>query len=284
MTWGVLGAAVLGSTARGEIVINATETTTPFPRVPLSTADLHVLNFALNLEYLEAQFYSYATTGGGIELQDVEVSGRGTQGTVTVPSSTLVPFSDPNIQQYAQEIARDEIEHVRFLRGLAITIGTTPVAQPNIDLLNSFNTAASAAGLGSAFTPFDNDADFLLGAFIFEDVGVTAYHGAIASLIGTSARQDFSGIMGTEAYHASNVRTQLYRLGLSAQANAISAARNSLGGAGLDQGIEVNGAANIVPTDSNGLVFSRTVAQVLNIVYLSPNGTPGGFFPNGINS
>ena len=64
----------------------------------------------------------------------------------------------------------------------------------------------------------------------------------------------------------------------------ISAARDSLGGTGLDQGILVNGAANIVPADSNGLVFARTAAQVLNIVYLSPSGAAGGFFPNGVNS
>ena len=38
-----------------------------------------------------------------------------------------------------------------------------------------------------------------------------------------------------------------------------------------------------VPTDSNSLVYSRTTQQVLNIVYLNPNGVPGGFFPLGLN-
>jgi hypothetical protein len=38
-----------------------------------------------------------------------------------------------------------------------------------------------------------------------------------------------------------------------------------------------------VPTDANGLVFARTVAQVLAIVYFSPTATSGGFFPNGVN-
>ncbi|MCJ2039275.1 hypothetical protein MKK55_10025 [Methylobacterium sp. J-059] len=32
-----------------------------------------------------------------------------------------------------------------------------------------------------------------------------------------------------------------------------------------------------------GLTFSRTPQQMLNVVYLNSNGTPIGFFPNGLN-
>ena len=42
--------------------------------------------------------------------------------------------------------------------------------------------------------------------------------------------------------------------------------------------------SNIVPTDNNGIAFSRTTGQVLNIVYLDKTAvTAGGFFPAGVN-
>jgi hypothetical protein len=42
--------------------------------------------------------------------------------------------------------------------------------------------------------------------------------------------------------------------------------------------------SNIVPLDGNGLAFSRTTGQVLNIVYLNRAAvTMGGFFPAGVN-
>ncbi len=42
-------------------------------------------------------------------------------------------------------------------------------------------------------------------------------------------------------------------------------------------------ATTIVNADSNSIAFSRTTQQVLNIVYGSPTGAKGGFFPNGLN-
>jgi hypothetical protein len=50
-----------------------------------------------------------------------------------------------------------------------------------------------------------------------------------------------------------------------------------------DQGLIVDGRANLVPTDSNGLAYSRSARQVLNIVYLGVNAKKGGFFPEGLN-
>ncbi len=249
--------------------------------------DRDILNFALNLEYLEAEYYTYAVTGQGIEAQGIDVSGEGTPGTTSVKPNPAVPFTDDDVRQYAEEIAIDERNHVTFLRSAIMSLGFTPVARPAINLNDSWDAFAQAAGLGQTFNPFANDVNFLLGSFVFEDVGVTAYHGAAPLVNDPGVLTAAAGILGTEAYHAGIIREQLFSYHdatVNSAVQKISDARDSLDNStDDDQGIILNGQANLVPTDDNGLVYARTAQEVLNIVYFASGATSGGFFPAGIN-
>lgn len=256
-----------------------------FARAQSSVTDTDILNFALNLEYLEAEFYTLATTGKTIDQAGLKTTGGNgsPSGTVTVKSNPMVPFQTQLLQQYAMETAMDEQNHVTFLQ---TGLGTDAVAQPNIDLLNSFNDLAKAAGLGSTFDPFANETNFLLGAFIFEDVGVTAYHGAAGLLSNKTYLDKAAGILAVEAYHAGSIRTRIFKAGQAAQdaSSKIAATRASLDGTGNDDiGVGVSGgAATIVDADSNAIAFSRSAMQVLKIVY-GGGTSSGAFFPNGLN-
>jgi len=116
--------------------------------------------------------------------------------------------------------------------------------------------------------------------YIFEDVGVSAYHGAAPLLRNGNILSAAAGILAVEAYHSGSIRTLLNAFGqmpIDATA-AISAVRLALGG-GVDYGV----AQGIVVADGNALAPSRSYRQVLNIVYGAAGAASGLFFPNGVN-
>jgi hypothetical protein len=310
--------AVLSITGCGGGSSNSTPTPTPTP-TPQSFTDTDILNYALNLEYLEAQFYLYAATGAGLQASDITAGSASafTQvGTVTVGSASAVPGLTAEQQDILNEIAYEEQQHVRFLRG---ALGSAAVPMPNIDLsffgplavAATITTAATGAG---SFSPFDSFDDFLVGGFIFEDVGVTAYSGAapLISAAGVAAGylSAAAGILAVEAYHAGYIRTSLTGRAIAAGS---AAAYPYLGAANLVENLRAqltvgNSAAPstsgsvetllTLPTDlhtassivaasaDNAVGFARTVNQVHHIVYGSATVgvSKGGFFPNGTNS
>jgi hypothetical protein len=263
--------------------------------------DVDYLNFALNLEYLEAQFYLHAATGSGLESADTGSSPGTVTGGAQVSGLTVAQ------QDILNEIAYDEQQHVRFLR---TALGSLAVSMPNIDITNSFNALASAAGIGSTFNPFASFDAFLVGAFIFEDVGVTAYSGAapLFSVAGIAAGYltAAAGILAVEAYHAAYVRTVLTAGAITqgstaypylTYANQVSALRGTLGG-GNETTLTVpsgtppfrttipTASSIVAATSANAIAYARTTDQVLHIVYGTANGAgikSGGFFPNGLN-
>jgi hypothetical protein len=206
-----------------------------------------VLNFALNLEYLEAEFYSVAVTGATL-------SATVTGGTSTATGGAKVAFTDPRIADIAAEIAADELLHVQFLR---TALGGMAVAEPAINL--------NALGIG-----FASQAEFLTLARAFEDTGVSAYAGAATLLTGNNL-QSAAQILAVEAYHAGNIRLNIVQAGLTVPAT------DSQDVPPVEQ--------HFFPTDANALAIKRTTSQVLAIVYANATAgtSSGGFFPSGVN-
>jgi len=163
--------------------------------------DADILNFALNLEYLEAEFYTVATTGKTIEESGIAVSGTGTSGPTT--GGTKVNFREGFFPigdlgglvtfEIAEQLAYDEQQHVLLLRG---ALGSAAVAKPAINL--------EALGIG-----FANFRQFLQLARAFEDVGVSAYAGAAPLITSKEYLQVAAQILAVEALHSGNIRKQV---------------------------------------------------------------------------
>ncbi len=244
----------------------------------VSVTDADIFKFALNLESLEAEYYLRGTSGRG--MADADAGSN--PGAVT--GGRQVPWKNDDLREFMEEVAANELAHVRFYRR---TLGSQAVPRPAIDL-GAFAAAAKAAGLGDNFDPFASEMNFFLGGMLMEDVGVTAYNGAAPLISNKQFLDAAAGILAVEAYHMGMARSVLYRMGAEARAaaNKLSDARDKLDGPeDVDQGIEVTGKANIVPADADAKAFSRTPQQVLRIVYLAdkPGVSGGGLFPKGMN-
>jgi hypothetical protein len=224
-----------------------------------------VLNFALNLEYLEAEFYTYATTGKSITSFGIGTKGRSNGANPAAGGSTVggkkVTFSDDErlIHDMATQIGADERAHVVLLRG---ALGSSAAAMPNIDL--------NALGFG-----FGNQNDFLQAARILEDIGVTAYSGAAALLKTPDILTAAACLLGAEAEHAAAIRTQIARLKIATKPlDDVDLIPPPTGEARQVLSVKV----------ADGLIATRTAGQVLYLAFGGKAGVKqGGFFPTGLN-
>jgi len=215
--------------------------------------DVDILNFALNLEYLEAEFYTKATTGQTIEQAGIAVSGTGTQGETI--GGRKIDFGASTLR-IMKEIADNERNHVTFLRQ---ALGSAAVAKPAINL--------------DALGAVTGDRQFLALARAFEDVGVSAYGGAAKLIKDANTLEAAARIALTEAYHAGNIRLIVALKEIPTQV--------------LDENdyAPPPSGSKYFTTSRVGLAKVRTPGMVLAIVYgSSASGTSsGGFFPDGVN-
>jgi hypothetical protein len=135
---------------------------------------LDVLQFALLLEYLEAEFYQ-----------------RG------VAASGLIDAADMTI---FQTISAHETAHVAALKSLIMAKSATPNPKPTFD----FTAHGAVAGFDFSAGQYET---FKALAQAFEDTGVRAYKGQAPRLIGDKAVLTAAlTIHSVEARHASEVR------------------------------------------------------------------------------
>ncbi len=236
---GLAGAAIVGS-----------QFGTKEQKVSAATgvSDADILNFALNLEYLEAEFYSMACYGAGLVkrgiLKSSDETGPTTGGALVKDFGTVA--------YQAGALRQTEQEHVLFLRS---ALGAGAAKKPAINL----------DALGYGFSSLDS---FLKLARQFEDVGVSAYLGA-APLISSSAYLAAAGaILATEAQHSGAIRAICIMRGVASPA--------------VDSHDVPPTSSHPYDVDNNGLSIPRTTSQVLNIVY-GGGKCSGGFYPDGMN-
>jgi len=229
-----------------------------------TSTDIAVLNFALNLEYLEAEFYSYAVSGLPITSFGIGIDGIANPGNVPAGGATSggnqVSFSNNLVftSAVAAQIASDERAHVSLLRA---ALGAQKIAKPNINL--------NALGFG-----FGSQNEFLKLARIFEDIGVTAYAGAAPLLsptyIGTAAQ-----ILAAEAEHVAAIRLQVARLNVQTAP--------PLDGVDILPPPSGSQSQFLSLRTADGLPATRTPGQVLYLAFGAAGVSNGGFFPSGVN-
>ncbi len=210
-----------------------------------AASDVDILNFALNLEYLEAEFYTIASFGVTLEdsglIPNLRVSGP-TRGTV----QSVPKFASSDVAYLASALQRDEVQHVLFLLK---ALGEAAVPKPTFDL------SPLAAALQS-------DEGFIVTAASLEPVGTSAYAGA-APLIQSKTVLDAAARIGlTEAQHTGAMRSEVVRRGFTVPA--------------ADKKDMLPGPNSPFFIDEMGLTIPRTAQEIIAIVKpLFPAGLNG---------
>jgi hypothetical protein len=218
-----------------------------YGQTPGTIAD--VLQFALKLEYLEAEFYTMAVASSGL------IPAGAATGAITT-------------------IRDHENAHVAFLKTAIQSLGQTPGTKPMFDF-----SAGSGSGNGPFKDVFTNYDTFLAVAQAFEDTGVRAYKGQAGALISNNDVLTAAlNIHSVEARHASHIR-QMRR----ARGGAAAALKPWITGkdaAGVPQaiydgeenatqaGVVITGIASTVDVNDATEAFDEplTASQVLAIV------------------
>ncbi|KAK7405545.1 hypothetical protein VNO78_06957 [Psophocarpus tetragonolobus] len=284
----LLGSLVLSLNLPGTFVLVASSPTSGF-------SDNDLLEFSLNLEYLEAEFFLFGSLGYGLDVAAPNLTGGGPP-----PIGGKLVQLDSLAKDVFQQFAFQEVGHLRAIKS---AVGGFP--RPLLDIskasIGKLMDSAFGKPLSPPFDPYANSLNFILAAYVIPYVGLTGYVGANPQLQNANSKKLVAGLLGVESgqdailrallYERKEQTVQPYGVTVAEFTDRISKLRNKLGNAGLkDEGIVVErelGAegrvrGNMLAGDKDSLAYSRTPQEILRIVYGGGNERqPGGFFPKG---
>lgn len=259
------------------------------------SSDVDLLEFPLNLEYLEAEFFLFGSLGHGLDVVAPNLTEGGPS-----PIGAKLAKLDILVRDIILQFGLQEVGHLRAIKS---TVKGFPRPLLDLSTANFAKVMNNAIGrsLVPPFDPYANSINFLLASYVIPYVGLTGYVGANPMLQNATSKALVAGLLGVESGQDAVIRTLLYErrqelvlpynVTVAEFTNRISTLRNNLGHTGVkDEGLVVPrelGAegrvtGNILSADKDSLSYARTPQEILRIVY--GNGdehVPGGFYPKG---
>ncbi|WJX24480.1 hypothetical protein P8452_13581 [Trifolium repens] len=255
--------------------------------------DVDFLEFPLNLEYLEAEFFLFGATGKGLD----EFAPELVDGGPSPIGAKVAKIRDLTIKDIIFQFGLQEVGHLRAIKS---TVKGFP--RPLLDLSKSSFAKVMDKAFGRPlhppFDPYANDINFLFASYLIPYVGLTGYVGANPLLQTATSRQLVAGLLGVESGQDAVIRTLLYErralkvkpygVSVGEFTDRISNLRNKLGNGGVKDiglsNIDSGEVGNILVGDESSLSYPRTPDEILRIVYGSGDESiPGGFYPKGAN-
>ncbi|XP_057546363.1 ferritin-like catalase Nec2 [Amaranthus tricolor] len=254
-----------------------------------------LLEFPLNLEYLEAEFFLFGSTGFGLDKFAPGLTQNGSS-----PIGARKALLDPITNDIIYQFALQEIGHLKAIKKMV-----KGFPRPKLDLSSSKFGEAMNSAFGSPlippFDPYINSINYLLASYLIPYVGLTGYVGTSPKLMSRDAKTLVAGLLAVESGQDAVIRTMLYKrrfqmvspyqITVQEFTNRISELRNKLGKSGLkdeglfidpSEGAEGKVTGNILVGDKYSMGYPRTPEEVLRIVYSTGDEHKiGGFYPNG---
>ncbi|KAL8216310.1 hypothetical protein R6Q57_023147 [Mikania cordata] len=279
------------------IFLSVTVTVTVNSHIIPPKIDEKLLEFPLNLEYFEAEYFLFGSMGRGLDSVEPDLAAGGPP-PIGAKQANLTSLVKDIITQFGYQ----EVGHLRAIKK---TVRGFPRPLLNLSA-ESFATVmndAFGSPLSPPFDPYANDINYLISCYVIPYVGLTGYVGANPELHSPVSRKLVAGLLGVESGQDAVIRSLLYERAdekvvpyettVVEFAEKISKLRNKLGKMGLkDEGLKVPkklGAekkvqGNVLAGDEDSLAYGRTPKEILRIVYgTGDEKTPGGFYPNGGN-